>query len=351
MANTRNVSVAADPLSRLIADVFIAHGVGAVHAQVAATSLVRADLEGIPSHGVALLPMYVSRLKAKSINAAAVPTIVEDHGALVVLDANNSLGQVSAFNAAELAIERASAHAASVVTVRNGFHFGTAGYWARHIAGTGMVGIALSNTRPLMPAPGGAERVVGNNPLALAFPSASGPPLVVDMAMSATAMGKIRLAEAQGLSIPVGWATNARGEPTTSPQEAIDGMLLPAGGAKGFGLALAIDLLCGALSGGGVGAAVRPLYGQIDQPYNCAHAFMAIDARRTNQGAGIASQVAERAEDIRRSKRAAGTERLYAPGDIERAHFETSNNQCLLAPELVGELRALATQAGSDAVI
>ena len=128
-------------------------------------------------------------------------------------------------------------------------------------------------------------------------------------------------------------------------------MLLPAGGAKGFGLALAIDLLCGALSGGGVGAAVRPLYGQLDRFYNCAHAFMAIDARRTNQGAGIASQVAARADDIRSSKRAAGTERVYAPGDLERAHLEASNNQCVLTQELIGELRALAAQAGSNAVV
>jgi LDH2 family malate/lactate/ureidoglycolate dehydrogenase len=171
------------------------------------------------------------------------------------------------------------------------------------------------------------------------------------MAMSATAMGKIRLAAAQGRSISPEWATNAQGEPTTSPTEAINGMLLPAGGAKGFGLALAIDLLCGALSGGGVGAAVRPLYAQLDEYYNCAHAFIAIDARLTNRGAGIASQVAARADDIRRSKRAAGTERLYAPGDIERAHLDASNNQCLLTADLVGELRALAAQAGSNAVV
>ncbi len=351
MANTPNASINADHLSRLVADVFIWQGVRAADAKIAATSLVHADLEGIPSHGVTLVPMYVSRLKAKSINAAAVPAIAEDHGALVVMDADNALGQVSAVSAVELAIDRASLHAVSVVAVRNGFHFGTAGYWARQIACTDMVGIALSNTRPLMPAPGGAERVVGNNPLAIAFPSDTGEPLVVDMAMSATAMGKIRLADAQGRSIPPGWATNARGEPTTAPKEAIDGMLLPAGGPKGFGLALAIDLLCGALSGGGIGAAVRSLYAQIDEFYNCAHAFVAIDARRTNLGAGIASQVAARADDIRRSKRAAGTERLYAPGDIERAHLDASNNHCLLTPELVEELQALAAQAGSNAVI
>ena len=124
-------------------------------------------------------------------------------------------------------------------------------------------------------------------------------------------------------------------------------MLLPAGGAKGFGLAFAIDLLCGALSGGGVGAAVRPLYAQLDKFYNCAHAFMAIDARRTNSGAGIGGQVAARADEIRRSRRAAGTLRLYAPGDIERDNLTASNDHCILRRELVEELRGFAAQAGS----
>ena len=351
MANPQHICVCADKLSHLVADVFAAQGVAAEDARIAATSLVQADLAGIESHGVSLVPMYVARLRAKSITANAVPAIVEDHGALVIMDAHNALGQVSATAAVNAAIDRAARHGVAMVSVRNGFHFGTAGYWARQIADTGMVGIALSNTRPLMPAPGGAERVVGNNPLAIALPSTDGDPVVVDMAMSATAMGKIRLAEAQSRPIPAGWATDAQGEATTSPTAAINGMLLPAGGAKGFGLAFAIDLLCGGLSGGGVGAAVRPLYAQLDQFYNCAHAFIAIDARRTNGGAGISPQVATRAAEVRRSRPAVGTERLYAPGDIERARRVASNNQCALTPELVAQLRALAADAGSNTVI
>ena len=110
-------------------------------------------------------------------------------------------------------------------------------------------------------------------------------PLVVDMAMSATAMGKIRLAQSRGEDIPAGWATDAQGRPTTSPAEAIAGMLLPAAGPKGFGLAVAVDLLCGALSSGSCGSAVQGLYGDPAVPYDCAHAFIAIDASRVGSGA------------------------------------------------------------------
>ena len=138
------------------------------------------------------------------------------------------------------------------VAVRNAFHFGTAGRYARLMAEQDCVGFVMSNTRPLMPATGGAEAITGNNPIAIALPSAGDFPVEVDMALSATAMGKIRLAAAAGQSIPADWAMAADGKPTTDPNEAIKGMLAPAAGPKGFGLAFVIDLLCGGLSGGGL---------------------------------------------------------------------------------------------------
>src|SRR5262249_51465839 len=159
-----------------------------------------------------------------------------------------------------------------------GFHFGTAGRYARMIAEHNCVGIVLSNTRPLMPAPGGAEAMVGNNPIAIALPSAGEFPVETDIALSATAMGKIRLAAAAGQRIPRCWAGEAEGRPTADAATAIKGMLLPAAGPKGFGLAFVIDLLCGGLSDGAVGADVRPLYGDPAEPYRCAHFFLAIHA-------------------------------------------------------------------------
>lgn len=338
-------TVPAEALTRLIETLFGSLGLSQSDASYVAESLVGADLEGITSHGVSLVPLYAQRIKAGSVCVNAQPSIVEDHGGLVIMTAANTLGQLSSKVAVELAIERARQHGVSVVTVRDAFHFGTAAYWSKKFADAGMVGFSFSNTRPLMPAPGGAQAMVGNNPMAIAFPSVTGDALVVDMAMSATAMGKIRLAQAQGKSIPEGWATDAQGNATTSAAAAIDGMLLPAAGPKGFGLAVAVDLLCGALSGGGFGASVRPLYGDVDQPYNCAHTFIAIDASRTAGGSGIDAQVATFAQSIRDSNRAPGTETIYAPGDLERANCQRIAGNCALLPTLIDDLNALAKEA------
>lgn len=341
-------SVPAKALVQLVEAIFESVGVRPTDASAIADSLVSADLEGVASHGVALVPMYVERARTGSVAVRAEPHIVEDHGGLVVISAAHAFGQVSSEFAVKVAIERARANGVATVAVREGFHFGTAAYWSRKFAQAGMIGFSFSNTRPLMPAPGGAERVVGNNPMAIAFPSASGEPLVVDMAMSATAMGKIRNAEAQGKQIPEGWATDGDGKPTTSPTDAINGMLLPAAGPKGFGLAVAIDLLCGALSGGAVGAAVRPLYAELDKPYNCSHAFIAIDAQRTQGGVGIGAQVSAFAQTIRDTRKAPGTERVFAPGDLERAKRAQLAGHCQLIPKLVDQLNALAKEAGSN---
>ncbi|MGZ3198076.1 MAG: Ldh family oxidoreductase, partial [Croceibacterium sp.] len=157
---------------------------------------------------------------------------------------------------------------------------------------------------------------------------------------------KIRLAQARGEPIPEGWATDASGSPTTSASEAISGMLQPAAGPKGFGLAVAIELLTGALSGGGVGSAVKPLYGELDKPYNCSHTFIAIDASRTAGGAGIAANVSALSSGIRKSRRAPGVDTVYAPGDLERARRRSSGGCCTLSQEVASQLNELGRAAG-----
>ena len=211
------------------------------------TALVDADIEGLPSHGTMLLPMYLDRICARSVNPAAQGKIVSDTGTQLVIDAENALGHVVAQQAVDLVVARARAKGMAAVAVRNAFHFGAAGRFARQIALGGCAGIVMANTRPLLPAPGGAERVVGNNPLAIAVPTQE-EPIVLDLALSAGAMGKIRLAESQKQPLPDGWAADDQGVPTTDPAAAIKGMLLPAAGAKGFGLAVMIDLLAGGFS-------------------------------------------------------------------------------------------------------
>ena len=341
--------VPADALVAFVAALFERLGVPVAGARTAAEALVAADLDGVGSHGVMLVPMYVDRMMAGSVSTAGAASIVRDAGSAVVLDAGDALGQVTSRQAVELLVTRARDHGLASVAVRNAFHFGAAGYWARRLADAGLVGVASCNTRPLMPAPGGAERLVGNNPLAVALPAVGGEPLVLDMALSATAMGKIRLAESAGAAIPEGWAVDAAGRPTTDPATAIKGMLLPAAGPKGFGLALMLDLVCGGLSGGAIGAEVKPLYGDPAVPYRCAHFFLALDPARFGVEDVLASRVAAFAQSVRDSKPAPGVTRVYAPGDLESARRMANGRACPLPADVLEKLVAAGERLGVSA--
>jgi LDH2 family malate/lactate/ureidoglycolate dehydrogenase len=345
-ADAAPVAIDAQRLVSAVADIFKAVGIAAENAQVVAGDLVAADLEGIASHGVMLLPMYVERIVKGSVSARSSGEVVSDRGGAIVIDAGHALGQLTARQAVRLVVARAREIGIAVAVVRDGFHFGTAGRFARMIAEHNCVGIVLSNTRPLMPAPGGAEAMVGNNPIAVALPSAGEFPVEADMALSATAMGKIRLAAAAGQRIPEDWAIDAEGRPTTDPAAAIKGMLLPAAGPKGFGLAFVIDLLCGGLSDGAIGAEVRPLYGDPAEPYRCAHFFLAIDASHFSAGDRFAQRVHDQAARVSASKRGPGVDRVYAPGELVWATLQGSASVCRLDAQTVKSLVETATRVG-----
>jgi LDH2 family malate/lactate/ureidoglycolate dehydrogenase len=341
------LDVPAGVLAEVAAEVLRAVGVPEGAARTVAGALVDADLDGVASHGVLLLPMYVERLRAGSVTLAEEATVVSDRGSVVVLDAAHALGHVTGDQAMALAVERAHRYGTGLAAVRHAFHFGTARRYAVAAARQGCVGLAMCNTRPLMPAPGGAERLVGNNPLAFALPAAD-EPIVLDMALSAAAMGKIRMAEEAGWPIPDGWATDGNGVPTTDAAEAVRGMLLPSAGHKGFGLAFVVDLLCGLLSGGAWGDRVQPLYGDPAVPYDCSHLFLALDIGHARPPGEFAEEATAAAERVRRSRPAPGTERLYAPGDPERERRAAGHGMARLDPSVVRSLRRCAESVGVD---
>lgn len=303
------IRVAVEALTDVVARLFVAAGLGETAGRTMAAALIEAEQQGLPSHGLMHLPLYLDRLRAGSVSTAERASLVSDFGALAVLDAGHMFGHLAADQAMALAIDKALAFGVGAVAVRHGFHFGAAGRYAQQAAARGCVGMAMSNTKPMMPAPGGAEPLVGNNPLAVAAPGGKAPAIVLDMATSEGALGKIRMAARAGKPIPATWAVTAEGEATTDAEAAITGMLLPAGGAKGFALALAIDLLCGLVSGGAMGAEVQPLYGDATKPNDCSFLFLAL---RTPEAA--AWRVDATGDRIRGSRRAAGQGPAVVPG-------------------------------------
>jgi LDH2 family malate/lactate/ureidoglycolate dehydrogenase len=313
----RGERVPVDGLRRTVGAVFRAVGFSEAASSTVAEALVDADMRGVASHGSMLVPMYVDRVRAGSVSRRERAEVVVDLGAMAVLDAGHALGQLTGDQAMGIAVAKAKSFGVGVVAVRNAFHFGGAFRYVEAAAREGCVGLAAANTRPLMPAVGGAAPVVGNNPLAVGVPMPDGPPVVLDMALSEAALGKIRIAAAEGREIPSTWASDADGRPTTDPRAALGGMLLPAAGHKGFALALVVDVLTGVLSGGGFGQAVQGLYSDVTVPNNCAHFFLAVDVAAFGDPADFAERMSRLAAEVTGSPTAPGVERLYLPGQIE----------------------------------
>jgi LDH2 family malate/lactate/ureidoglycolate dehydrogenase len=348
MAAAGGEGIAVTALIEAVAAIFAAAGISQADAATVAADLVAADVEGVASHGVMLVPMYVERIRAGSVSRASAGEIVSDRDAAVVIDAHDAMGQLTARQAVSEAVARARRYGLAAVSVRNAFHFGTAGRFARMMADQGCVGIVMSNTRPLMPAPGGAEPLTGNNPLAIATPSTAAFAPEIDMALSAVAMGKIRNAAASGQSIPEGWAADRNGAVTTDPKAAIEGMLLPAAGPKGFGLAFVIDLLCGGLSDGAIGAEVKPLYGDAAQPYRCSNLFIAIDVGHFVDPDAFAARSRAELARVAASRRAPGIDRVFAPGELAYAARTAAGERCRIAAAALAGLVETGQKLGVD---
>jgi LDH2 family malate/lactate/ureidoglycolate dehydrogenase len=308
--------VPAEALSALVERLFAAAGVPSDAAATVAGALVDADLRGLPSHGSHLVPVYVERLRQGSVSARTEPKVLVDVGGIAVLDAGHALGVLTADHAMSLATAKAREYGIGAVAVRHAFHFGAAGRYARAAAREGFIGIATANTRPMMPAPGGGHPVVGNNPVAVGVPAPgdSDEPLVLDIALSAANIGRIRLAAGNGYGIPDGWATDAAGRPTTDAAAALAGMLLPAAGHKGFGLALMVDVLAGVLAGGGYGERVNGLYADTAVPNECGHFFLALDVAAFGDPQGFATRLADLEASVTAPPYAPGVDRVLLPG-------------------------------------
>ncbi len=270
------VVVTADAARRLATDLLTAHGVPPEDAATVAACLVRADLRGAESHGLSRLPVYLDRIAKGFVDPAPrlVPRRVAP--AAAHLDGGNGLGFVVAARAMAEAVTLAREAGIGLVGVSGSGHFGTVATWLLQATEAGMAAIVLTNAAPAMPPWGGRAAMFGTNPLGIAVPMPDGPPFLLDMSTSAMARGRIRRAAEAGLPVAPGMATDAEGRPTTDATAAMAGMLLPVGGPKGAGLAMAIDLLAGLLTGAAFGGGVGDQYRAPERPQDVGHLFVAL---------------------------------------------------------------------------
>lgn len=345
----KRIVVPAARAEEFLGGLFRAAGVDPEAAGETARALVQAELEGAGSHGFLQAPNYLRRIMAGTIARGGAIRLVHDSGGVAVYDAGLILGQAAAAQAMDAACRIAGRLGVAAVAVRAATHFGVAGHHARRAADRGVIGIAMCNTRPMMPAPGGAAAVVGNNPLAIAVPVQGRAPVVFDMAMSAAAMGRVRQAAGRGEPIPQGWAVDAGGQDTTDAAAAMGGMLLPAAGPKGFGLALMVDLLC-ALAGGVGGAGARSMFADPAAPAECAWLLLAIDPRHFRLSEPYELRVRALVEDVLGAPLRAGAEPVRLPGDRGRALAAASGGMVALDPAVVDELDAISAGLGGPAL-
>ncbi|MEO3475214.1 Ldh family oxidoreductase [Roseomonas sp. CAU 1739] len=222
-------------------------------AAATARALAAAEAAGQAGHGLSRVPQYAAFLKNRRADGAAVPRIVNERGGAVLVDARHGLAYPALALAESEAAWRARAHGVAFAGVTNSHHSGAMGLPVARLAQQGLVALAFTNSPAAMPVPGGARPLMGTNPIAAAFPRRDGPPLVIDMALSEVARGKIMVAAKEGRPIPEGWAVDALGRPTTDPKAALSGAMLAMGGAKGALLAMVVELLCCALTGAAFG--------------------------------------------------------------------------------------------------
>lgn len=344
---THQITVPAQDLSRFVAALFEAAGLSARAAGRVSAALIEADLSGRSSHGVLQADGYLARLMAGAMSTAEHPQIVSRSGAAVVLDANGMEGHLAAEEAIAIAIDTARENGVAAVAVRRAQHMGVAGRYVRLAAEAGCAAIAMGNTKPVMPAPGGVERLVGTNPLAIGIPAPQ-TPIVLDMATSAGTYGRIRQARAMGLPIPEGWALDADGKPTTDADAAMAGLLLPMAGAKGFALSFVIDLMTGLLSSGAWGAKLGALDDNTTKPQTSSYLFIVLDIAHFRELAGFLDEAAEAIERVRHSRRAEGVDRLVSPGERSAEALATHPGTIDLAPSVARALSARARALGVD---
>ena len=329
-------------LEQLCGAVLRAAGADSQGAAACVRILVEAEMMGISTHGAIRVPDYARRLRSGGIDPYGVPRLERRAPSLALVDGKNALGPLVGVRALEAALELARESGIGWVGCRASNHYGAIAPYAREACDAGFVMIAGTNASTTMPPWGGAALRLGNNPLAVAAPGAGGAHFILDMAMSVAARGKVRAALNEGRKIPEGWAADKNGRPTTDPAAALEGFLLPFGAHKGSGLAMAVDLLAGVLSGARFLTDVVTWVDNPDRPQGVGHFFLLIDPARLIGRTAWDTAMARFRALVRETPAADPAQPVLLPGERElarRAHVLAEG--LLLPAALLDELRAL----------
>lgn len=335
-----------DCLATFAAAAFRALGMPDDDAVLVADTLVQADLWGHQSHGVMRTFWYGERIKSGAMKAITTPEWVVDGGAVAVIDGNDGVGQVIAAQAMREAIHRSRSHGVGVVAVRNSGHFGTAMYFTRIAAQQGCIGFLSTNASPAMAPWGGRTKLIGANPWSIAAPAGRYAPMMLDIANTAVARGKLYMARQRNELIPEGWAIDQDGRPTTDPVAGIAGNILPLAGHKGYAIATMMDVLSGILSGSRFAADVVGPYVPVGRS-GVGHLVIALNIAAFRSLDEFNADMERLIEGIHGVPCADRAERIYYPGELEaRADERYRRGGVTIPNDTIVQLDAAARELG-----
>jgi LDH2 family malate/lactate/ureidoglycolate dehydrogenase len=338
---TDHVHVAAEAAEIFAQKLLLAHGLPEADAKIVASCLVSADLRGVDTHGLARLPIYLDRLRRGLINPrpALVPQRVTPVAA--ALDGENGFGFVVGTRAMSEAIEIARDYGLGLVCVRRSTHFGMAASYVLQALDAGLISLVFSNASPAMPPWGGRKALLGTNPFAAGAPG--NPPFLLDMSTAVAARGKIRRAERRREAIPLGYALDGDGRPTTDPAAALAGVVLPVGGYKGSGLSMLMDILGGVISGAAYAGDVGDQYKVFDRSQDVGHFFLAMKVDLFVSQAEYRARMDTLVRRVRDCPKAEGFSEILLPGEPETRHEEARRGGGI--PYSASEVDALQQEA------
>ena len=343
MAELKQVSIVS--LNKVVIDVLTKVGVSKEDASIILDTILFANRRGVATHGVGRLPLYVHKIAAGHYNPKNEIEVIVDDAAYALLDAHNGFGQVVAYKATKMAVEKAKKYGIAVVGVRNSNNFGTAGYFGDMAAREGCAAMIYANAAPAIAPTGGNKTIFGTNPLCYAYPGdESHEPILLDMATTIAARGKIRLAAKNGEKIPFDWAIGSDGQPTDDPNVALKGSLLPIGGYKGYGLSMFVDIFAGMLTGSHYAGGVKNLSNMEEDSGN-GHLFVVIDLNKFM----TPDEKRERIAHFYEAVKACGEDgRVFMPGEIEYNRLRQSETSVQISQKQFDEVNAVAQEVGSS---
>jgi LDH2 family malate/lactate/ureidoglycolate dehydrogenase len=308
-----------------VVEIAASSGLNTSNAAIFADALVDADLHGDSTHGVSRLNIYIRRIQKGLIDPAAELSVEKRSNSILVIDANDGLGQVQAVKSFELLMPLARNQGIAACTIHNSQHFGALSYYCNLAAENDMILFATTNCEPSMAPVGAQEAYFGTNPLASSFPTSKGYPVKIDLATSLVARGNIITAQKRGESIPSKWALTKDGEQTTDPAAALAGTMLPMAGHKGYALALMVEIFSGVLSGAAIGSAVGSMYNDMDRKQDVGHFFCLMDISSFMDVDEFKQRLDAATDEIKSCQKRPEVEEIFIPG--ERSHRKAEENR------------------------